>query len=125
MAIFLFKANTNSKGINLDMSHYPCYHIIMIQFFNDAGTEDIFNGKNTKQARKLLPVPLWKTATRNLDQVDSAIALSELRIPPDNQLKALSGDRKGQYSIRINDQFRICFIWSDLGPEQVEIVKYH
>ena len=97
----------------------------MIQFFNDAGTEDIFNGKNTKEARKLLPVPLWRIATRKLDQIDSAIALSELRIPPGNQLEALSGDRKGQYSIRINDQFRICFLWSDLGPEQIEIVDYH
>jgi toxin HigB-1 len=111
--------------IKLDLSYYPCYHIIMIQSFNDAGTEDIFNGKNTKEARKLLPAPLWKTATRKLDQLDSVVALPELRIPPGNQLEALSGNRKGQYSIRINDQFRICFIWSDLGPEQVEIVDYH
>lgn len=97
----------------------------MIQSFNDTGTEDIFNGKNTKEARKLLPASLWKIATRKLDQLDSVIALQELRIPPGNQLESLSGDRRGQYSIRINDQFRICVLWSDLGPEQIEIVDYH
>lgn len=125
LAIFLFKNKTEFRGFNLYISHYPCHHIIMIQSFNAAGTEDLFNGKNTKGARKLLPVPLWRIATRKLDQIDSVIALSELRIPPGNQLEASSGKRKGQYSIRINDQFRICFIWSELGPEQVEIVDYH
>ena len=97
----------------------------MIQSFKDAGTEDIFVGKNTKDARKLLPSSLWKIATRKLDQLDSATTLQDLRIPPGNQLEALSGDRKGQNSIRINDQYRICFKWTDLGPEAVEIVDYH
>jgi toxin HigB-1 len=97
----------------------------MIQSFKDAGTEDIFDGKNTKDARKLLPSSLWKIATRKLDQLDSVTTLQDLRIPPGNQLAALSGDRKGQHSIRINDQYRICFKWTDLGPEAVEIVDYH
>jgi proteic killer suppression protein len=66
-----------------------------------------------------------KIAARKLDQIDSVIALHELRIPPNNKLEALSGDRKGQYSIRINDQYRICFLWSEKGPDQVEIVDYH
>jgi proteic killer suppression protein len=52
-------------------------------------------------------------------------SLHELRVPPGNHLEALSGDRKGQHSIRINDQYRVCFVWSDLGPDQVEIVDYH
>lgn len=97
----------------------------MIQSFKDTGAEDIFNGKNTKETRKLLPVSLWRIATRKLDLLDSVMALQELRIPPGNNLKALTRDRTGQYSIRINDQYRICFRWSDLGPDQVEIVDYH
>ena len=97
----------------------------MIQSFKDAGAEDIFNGKNTKEARKLLPMSLWRIATRKLDQLDSATALQELRIPPGNKLETLARDRTGQHSIRIDDQYRICFKWSDLGPDQVEIVDYH
>ena len=97
----------------------------MIQSFKNAGTKDIFNGENTKEARKICPNGLWKIAARKLDQIDSVTALQELKIPPGNQLEVLSGDRKGQYSIRINDQYRICFIWTDSGPEQVEIVDYH
>jgi proteic killer suppression protein len=68
---------------------------------------------------------LWKVATRKLDQLDSVIALDELRAPPGNRLEALSGNRRGQYSIRINEQYRICFIWTDSGPAQVEIADYH
>lgn len=97
----------------------------VIQSFKDTGTEDIFNGENTKEARKVCPVSIWKIASRKLDQVDSVSALHELRIPPNNKLESLSGNRKGQYSIRINDQYRICFVWTDLGPDQVEIVDYH
>jgi toxin HigB-1 len=97
----------------------------MIQSFKNAGTEDIFNGENTKGARKICPNSLWKIAARKLDQIDSVTALQELKILPGNQLEALSGDRKGQYSIRLNDQYRICFIWTDSGPDQVEIVDYH
>ena len=97
----------------------------MIQSFKDAGTEDIFNGKNTKEARKLLPSSLWKIAARKLDQLDSVTALQELRIPPGNKLESLLSDRTGQHSIRVNDQYRICFTWSDLGPDHVEIVDYH
>jgi proteic killer suppression protein len=97
----------------------------MIQFFKDAGTQDIFNGKNTRDARNACPASLWKVAARKLDQLDSVTMLQELRIPPGNQLEALSGNRKGQNSIRINDQYRICFKWTDLGPDQVGIVDYH
>jgi len=97
----------------------------MIQSFKDTGTEDVFNGENTKAARKVCPTSIWKVAARKLDQVDSVTALSELRIPPKNKLEALSGNRKGQHSIRINDQYRICFVWTDSGPDQVEIVDYH
>ncbi|MBI4770277.1 MAG: type II toxin-antitoxin system RelE/ParE family toxin [Chloroflexi bacterium] len=97
----------------------------MIQAFKDAGTEDVFNGGSTRAARKTCPERLWKTAVRRLDQLDSVTALHELRVPPGNRLEALTGDRRGQHSIRINDQYRICFIWTELGPDQVEIVDYH
>ena len=97
----------------------------MIVTFKNKGTEDIFNGKNTKAARKTCPESLWKIAARKLDQLDSVALLDELRIPPGNWLEVLGGDRSGQHSIRINDQYRICFKWSESGPEQVEIVDYH
>ena len=97
----------------------------MIQSFKNAGTKDIFNGENTKAARKICPNSIWNVAARKLDQIDSVAVLSELKIPPNNRLEALSGDRKGQHSIRINDQYRICFVWTDSGPDQVEIVDYH
>lgn len=97
----------------------------MIVSFKDEGTEDIFNGKNTKAARKTCPESLRKVAVRKLDQLDSVTTLSELRIPPGNRLEALTGDRKGQHSIRINEQYRICLVWTDPGPDKVEIVDYH
>jgi len=97
----------------------------MIQSFKNTGTENIFNGENTKEARKICPTSLWKVTARKLDQVDSVTTLHDLKIPPGNKLEALSGDRKEQYSIRINDQYRICFIWTDSGPDQVEIADYH
>ncbi len=97
----------------------------MIRSFADSGTEDLFNGLNTKEARKTCPTILWRITFRKLDQLDSVALLEELRIPPGNRLEVLSGDRKGQYSIRINDRYRICFAWSDDGPSDVHIVDYH
>lgn len=64
-------------------------------------------------------------ASRKLDQLDSAEALGDLRAPPGNRLESLSGDRRGQHSIRINDRYRICFVWTERGPAEVEIVDYH
>jgi toxin HigB-1 len=97
----------------------------MIRSFRGAGTEDLFNGRASRAARQLLPQSLWRVASRKLETLDSAEALSDLRVPPGNRLEALKGDRAGQHSIRINDQFRICFVWTDAGPEAVEIVDYH
>ena len=97
----------------------------MIVSFKDGGTEDIFNGKNTKRARKTCPVHIWKIARRKLDQLDSATFVQDLKIPQGNKLELLTGDRKGQYSVRINDQYRICFEWQNNGAESVEIIDYH
>jgi proteic killer suppression protein len=97
----------------------------VIRSFKDQGTEDIFYGSNTKDARRSCPRNLWSVALRKLDQLDSAESLDDLRIPPANRLEALSGDRRGQHSIRINDQYRICFVWTESEPDAVEIVDYH
>jgi toxin HigB-1 len=97
----------------------------MMVSFEDEGTEDIFNGKNTRTARKTCPQDLWKIAVRKLDLLDSATTMNELLIAPGNRLEALIGERKGQPSIRINKQYRVCFVWTDSGPDKVEIVDYH
>ena len=97
----------------------------MIRSFKDSATEDIFNGVNSKAARKACPQSLWKIVAKKLDQLDSAEALNDLRIPPGNRLEALKGEREGQYSIRINEQYRICFFWTSAGAEEVEITDYH
>ena len=97
----------------------------MIKQFKNKGTEDIFNGKNTKEARKLCSKSLWKIATRKLDQLDSVSSIEDLKVPPGNMLELLKGNRAGQYSIRINSQYRICFTWPENEPNQVEITDYH
>lgn len=117
--------NNNRDLFWLEITRNPCYHIIVIQSFKTTGTEDIFNGENTKIARRTCPQSLWKVATRKLDLLDSVDSLDELSVPSGNRLEALAGDRKGQHSIRINDQYRICFVWTDVGPDDVEIVDYH
>lgn len=97
----------------------------MIVSFKNQISEDIFDGKSTKVARSILPEKLWKIARRKLDQLDSVSDLEELRNPPGNRLERLTGNRKGQYSIRINDQYRVCFIWTESGPDEVEVIDYH
>jgi len=97
----------------------------VIESFGSKGTEDIFNGKNSTVARRLLPSGLWRIAFRKLDQIDSATTLDDLRIPPGNRLEELKGTRAGEYSIRINDQYRICFEWKHKGASNVEMVDYH
>jgi proteic killer suppression protein len=97
----------------------------VIQSFKNKSSEDIFNGRNTKDARKLCPRLLWNVATRKMDQLDSARSLEDLKVPPGNRLEALSGSRQGQYSIRINEQYRICFFWTESGPADIEVADYH
>lgn len=97
----------------------------MIESFADQASEDIFNGVNSREARNACPKNLWSIATRKLDQLDSVQHIEELRVPPGNRLEALSGNRKGQFSIRINEQYRICFVWGEKGPSKVEVTDYH
>ena len=93
----------------------------MIQSFGDRQTERLF----ARESVSSLDSRIARVALRKLRQVDAACRLEDLRIPPGNRLELLRGNRAGQYSIRINDQWRICFRWSDAGPEGVEIVDYH
>ncbi len=97
----------------------------MIVSFRDGSTEDLFYGVNSKRARKACPRLLWPVLRRKLDQLDSVESLEELSVPPGNHLEALHGDRQGQYSIRINKQYRICFLWGKYGPLEVEVTDYH
>ena len=92
-----------------------------IKSFRDKGTEKLFEeGVCPAEWRSF-----QRAAERKLDMLDSADALTDLRSPPGNRLEALRGARRGQYSIRINDQYRLCFRWVEDGPEDVEIVDYH
>jgi proteic killer suppression protein len=92
--------------------------------WKNQGTEDLFDGVNSRDARRLLPRDLVRVAQRRLSLVASAATLDALRVPPSNHLEALRGDREGQYSIRINDQYRICFTWNG-SAEDIEVVDYH
>lgn len=97
----------------------------MIRSFADSETEDIFNGADTRAARKTCPKSLWPIARRKLDQLNRVRALAELAVPPGNRLKRLQRDRLGQHSIRINEQYRVCFRWENGYADQVEITDYH
>ncbi len=97
----------------------------MIVSFKDKASEDIFNGVASKQARKSCPQSIWRVARRKLDQLDSVTVLDELKVPPGNKLEPLSGNRSDEYSIRINQQYGICFKWDDSGPFDVEVTDYH
>lgn len=93
----------------------------MIRSFKNKTSEAVSTGK----APKGFPADLVRVAQRKLFMLDNAAELVDLRVPPGNRLEALKGDRAGQHSIRINDQFRICFRWTDGGAEDVEITDYH
>jgi len=93
----------------------------MIIGFKSRETEKVWRGEVSRK----LPRSIQQVALRKLFMLDKAQVLNDLRIPPANRLEALKDDRKGQYSVRINDQWRICFVWTESGPSAVEIVDYH
>ncbi|AAS96206.1 type II toxin-antitoxin system RelE/ParE family toxin [Nitratidesulfovibrio vulgaris] len=92
----------------------------MIASFRCKETRSLFDGGTSRRFQAFSAVAL-----RKLDMLDAAVSLDDLRIPPANRLEALKGDRQGQHSIRINDQWRVCFVWRDGAPHDVEIVDYH
>ena len=93
----------------------------MIRGFADPETERIWNGRRSRR----LPPDIQAVGLRKLRLLNQAKVLGDLRIPPGNRLEALKGNRAGQHSVRINDQWRICFVWTEGGPSDVEIVDYH
>lgn len=97
------------------------YVLRMIVSFRDKRTAAVFRGKLPKG----FPADILTGARRKLGYLDAAISLDDLRSPPGNRLEALRDDRTGQHSIRVNDQWRVCFIWRDGNAEDVEIIDYH
>jgi proteic killer suppression protein len=93
----------------------------MIKSFNDKEAEKIFNGLVSKR----LPLDIQTRTFSKLTAIHAAKGIDDLRVPPSNHLEALKGDRNGQYSIRINDRYRVCFYWNDNNAENVEIADYH
>lgn len=93
----------------------------MIRSFGSKDTERLWRREQVAS----MDSRILRSALRKLRQVGSAESIEDLRVPPGNRLEGLKGDRAGQYSIRINDQWRICFRWTDAGPEEVEIVDCH
>lgn len=113
----------------LDPRNVTRYSDPVIRTYADRETKTIFEGgdvgsKEVKRARRRLPIRLWRKARAKLDQIDVATALDQLATPS-NRLEGLVGDRKGRYSIRIDRQYRICFVWRDGDAWEVEIVDYH
>lgn len=96
----------------------------MIINFADKTTEDIYNGVDSKPARKIRMV-IWSIAQRKLDMIDAATEIKDLKIPPANRLEKLKGSLDGNFSIRINDQYRIIFKWINSAAENVKITDYH
>lgn len=96
------------------------YYGAVIRSFRCKETERLFQRQSVRRFKAIESV-----ARRKLEMLEAAQRLDDLRVPPGNRLEALTGDRKGQHSIRVNDQFRICFTWREGGPEMVEIVDYH
>jgi toxin HigB-1 len=92
----------------------------MIQSFKDERSAALFQAGTSRHWKNIASV-----AVRKLDMIYAAVLLSDLKVPPGNKLEALSGDRKGQHSIRINDQYRICFVWKRDGAHEVEVTDYH
>lgn len=96
----------------------------MIQSFADETTADIFQERNTKDARRI-PKGLWRVVQRKLKMLDVAVRIDDLKSPPGNRLKPLTGQMRGRYSIRVNEQFRVTFRWEDGHAFEVAVEDYH
>lgn len=105
----------------IDTWRNALYNKVVIKTFKDAPTQKIYQ----RQPSRKLPPDIQQVALRKLRMINNATSLTDLRVPPANRLEKLSGDRTGQWSIRINDQWRICFEWRESDAYDVEIVDYH
>lgn len=118
-ALFLGVSSPDTK----DLQNVSCYDTLLgvIKSFKDKAAETVFGG----DCPKGFPNQIMKVARRKLEMIQAAVKLDDLRSPPNNRLEVLTRDRAGQHSIRINDQYRVCFVWTGQGAESVEIVDYH
>jgi proteic killer suppression protein len=105
----------------LDITNASRYHSLVIVSFRDADTELLWDTGRSRRIPANLRISAWK----KLAILNAAVMLDNLTVPPGNKLEALKGNRKGQHSIRVNDQYRVCFIWRDNSAHNVEIVDYH
>ncbi len=96
----------------------------MIVSFGDPATEAPFHGRLDAKSRRI-PIDIRQTALRKLDMLNAVSELQDLRVPPGNRFEALHGDRRGFHSIRVNDQWRLVFRWTTVGPERVSLIDYH
>lgn len=108
-------------SITIDVNNVPRYAFEVIRSFRDSGARQIFHREPSRRFAR----PVQKAALRKLVMLDAAESLQDLQVPPGNRLEKLAGRREGQYSIRVNDQWRICFEWHDNDAYEVEIVDYH
>jgi toxin HigB-1 len=109
------------SSITLGVINEKCYALCMIKSFKSEETEKIFRGQFSRK----LPQDIQRAAARKLEQLHAATMLDTLCVPPGNRLEALTHARQGQHSIRVNDQWRVCFVWRDGDAYDVEIVDYH
>ncbi len=105
----------------LDVTNVVRYHFLVIVSFRDADTQLLWNTGKSRRIPANFRISAWK----KLALLNAAVALDNLAVPPGNRLEALTKDRKGQHSIRVNDQYRVCFIWRDNNAHSVEIIDYH
>jgi len=101
-----------------------CYLFLVIVSFGDAATESLFHGSADRRTRRF-PDGIRRNALKKLDMINAAMELRDLLVPPGNRLEALRGDLRGQHSIRVNEQWRIVFRWTEAGPAQVRLLDYH
>jgi proteic killer suppression protein len=109
------------KDVTLDVNNAVRYAVCVIRSFKDRETEKLFRRERSRAA----PAALHRVALRKLVQIDAADVLDDLKVPPGNRLERLRGDRKGQWSIRVNERWRVCFEWRQGDAHEVEIVDYH
>ena len=114
------RAHRRCRIVTFDVNHATRYYQRVIKTFRCSDTQALAAGEPVRRFGNIAAV-----ARRKLRQLEIAGQLGDLRVPPGNRVEALKGNRAGQHSIRVNDQFRICFRWTDTGPEDVEIVDYH
>lgn len=114
----------SARSTTFELQAFIGYARCVIRGFGDQTTTDIFNGEDSKAARRI-PKALWPVARRKLDMINAAQDLQDLKVPPNNRLEKLKGELEGFYSIRVNDQYRVIFRWDSGHADDVQLTDYH